>query len=154
MKSGKPLAAKAKARKPPTVYGKNGQQEKIVFQAYEQIIKGHMRENVLEFLQDAYQLTDDESIKIYDLAWAYLNKIAEGPTIVKFNFAESALLFLYQKMVSIGDYAGALAAVKEFSKLNALSGIKTNPESGQKKTVDSPRQAGAIHITDSIFNDS
>ena len=85
----------------------------------------------MEFIEKEYQGVDVSSN--YEKA---IIKFAENSitnTDIKHGFAIAAIQSLYQKMLSAGDYPGALAAIKEFNKINNLYEVprKRKPQEKQ-----------------------
>lgn len=94
-----------------------------------QILLGHAKLDILEWVKS--QPYTGDAGKIYqDSVDAFAGINSNDPEI-KIGFTEAALKMLYQKMIEIGDYTGALAALKEYSKLNKL-GEKQKPKGIQR----------------------
>lgn len=88
------------------------------------IVSGFMTEgqsnaDIIEYLQEN-KMTTDEAALIFEQALANFVKAANLPRSVRRGWCLEALRDLYQKLLTTGDYAGAIRAVQEIAKLGDL----------------------------------
>lgn len=106
----------------------------IVVQTQKQIIEGHSKDDIIEFISDS---GEEEPEKIFAAALIKFSQHGLAEDAIKKGFACAAVQTLYQKMLEVGDFAGALSALKEFSKLNNLyDKEKGNQKKGKRARKD------------------
>jgi hypothetical protein len=81
------------------------------------LIEGNSNADILEYLE-AQQMTAEAARTCLQDALAKFVKIARLPSEVRRGWCLEAYRDLYRKMVSTGDYTGALRAVQELAKLS------------------------------------
>jgi len=80
------------------------------------LIEGHRNVHILEFLE-SQQVTPEAAATILEEALNKFIKSSSMPKAVRLGWCIEAFRHLYQKMVSTGDYSGALRAVQEIAKM-------------------------------------
>jgi len=96
------------------------------------IVSGHSHTHIAEYLKSVGE--DDVSAKeIIAQAFEKLLDSAELPESARRGWCLEAYRLLYQKLVATGDYAGALKAVKEISKLPSGEELKLREITGKIK---------------------
>lgn len=117
----------------------------LVNQIQKQIIAGHNRQDILDFIEESYPSVD--AVLALNKSIVKFSDLNMLDTASKKGFAHAAIQSLYQKMVEVGDFSGALSAIKEYSKLNGLYEAKKMPN-----RKDDPILAQGIDLTDIIDN--
>lgn len=83
------------------------------------MIEGHSYSQILETLE-TWGLPPKAGTALIKAALHHLEKALLIPAHTKKALTEAAVWHLYQQMTMVGDFPGALSALREFSKLNSL----------------------------------
>lgn len=94
--------------------------ETVVDQVANFLVEGNSSADILEYLE-AQRMTPEAAKTCLQNALAKFVKIARLPSEVRRGWCLEAYRDLYRKLVSTGDYAGALRAVQEIAKLADVS---------------------------------
>lgn len=140
--SSKKPTKKTKPESPAPNIGKTGKlcPSKLTDQVKKNLIAGHDEPDILEYLttnEEAFNgrpLKEDEARLCVKAAWMLIEEGHSDDARRKRNLAEASLRMLYQKMLEVGDYAGALSAQKELNKLNKV--YDEGPRQPQEKPQD------------------
>lgn len=89
--------------------------ENIIAQVQRLIVQGHGKADVLEWLKKEHPKEKGEAL--YKKAVAFFTDHAMNK-IERLGFCQESARYLYQKMVEVGDYSGALRAIQEVAKLS------------------------------------
>jgi len=80
------------------------------------LIDGHKNIHILEYLE-TQEVTPEAAAIILEEALKKFIKASAMPKAVRLGWCLESYRHLYQKMVSTGDYSGALRAIQEIAKL-------------------------------------
>lgn len=105
------------------------------------LIEGHKNVHILEYLE-SQQVTPEAAATILEEALKKFIKAVNMPRAVRRGWCIEALRHLYQRMVSTGDYTGALRAVQEIAKMADVV-----PKKGK---ADQPPEEAAGEIDDYV----
>jgi hypothetical protein len=83
------------------------------------MVEGQSNANIIEYLQSKEMSLEDAAL-VFEQALANFVKSANLPRSVRRGWCLESLRDLYQKLVSTGDYVGALRAIQEIAKLADL----------------------------------
>lgn len=83
------------------------------------LVEGHSNVDIMEYL-DKQSFTAEDIALVFEQVLANFVKAANLPRSVRRGWCLEALRDLYQKLVSTGDYVGAIRAVREIAKLSGL----------------------------------
>jgi len=89
-----------------------------VAQTIRNLLAGHSPTDVKEWLAEEAKPFEPEAI--IREALEALRLLAAEPADTKLGFCQEAARDLYRRSIEVGDFAGALAALKEFAKLSNL----------------------------------
>lgn len=107
-------------------------ENEIIVQIQKQLIEGNKSKDIIDFIQKEYKVKNVEIL--FNQALAMIAEYAQADKDFLKGFAIVASKELYRKMIEVGDFSGALAAIKEFSKLNNLyerTGTLNKPAPGK-----------------------
>ena len=97
--------------------------EKVIFrgnvEAFNDVkklmVEGHRSENIVEYIRKTYP---NESIEeLLNAAGEYFSGLSEADPKVIAGWCFDATRELYQRMIAVGDFTGALRAVKQLRDL-------------------------------------
>ena len=93
------------------------------------IVDGHSNTDIFEYLNEN-GIRGAAAREIFEKALEKFMKSTQMPTEIRLGWCLEAYSRLYQKLLSSGDYAGALRAVQEIAKLTEVKGQfqKDKPE--------------------------
>lgn len=91
--------------------------ETIISEIQKYIIEGNKKTDIIERIKTEYK---GDIPSLYQEAIERFSLVPIENKDIKLGFCQTSLLNLYQKMYECGDYAGALNAMKELSKLSNL----------------------------------
>lgn len=114
--------------------------EKIIAKIQRLIVQGYSQADVLEWAKKEYP--KEKEVALYKKAVACFSDHAMNK-VERLGFCLESTRYLFQKMVEVGDYNGALGAVKELAKLS--DSYATAKNIGDGKPVGKPKdRKGAL----------
>jgi hypothetical protein len=93
---------------------------KRVAGALDLLVQGYSVEQVKEWLSKEKKIGKKEAERVFIAVGKELAALAAGPKSHASGFCLAASRSLYQKMLSVGDFGGALRAVQEIARLSQI----------------------------------
>lgn len=118
---------KPKSKKAPAKSPKNSTVDPAAIrQVYRLLIEGHGKIDIIEAIEE--QFPDHEPNQLLAEAAKSFAVIAAEPLTTIKGWALESTRTLYRKLVEVGDYVGALRAIKQLTELAQLETKKQTPK--------------------------